>query len=39
MASIDKADIRLGFWIAVGFALFGLVTAAVQFALARVRRG
>lgn len=37
--AVDKADIRLGFWIAVGFFLFGLLTAAVQFALARARRG
>jgi hypothetical protein len=39
MASVNKPDIKLGFLIAFGFFLFGLVTAAAQLILAKARRG
>jgi len=38
MATIDKSDIKLGFWIAFGFFLFGLVLALAQYATLKVRR-
>jgi len=37
MARIDTRDVKLGFWIAVGFALFGVVLAALQWAWTKVR--
>lgn len=39
MAAINKPDVKLGFWIALGFFLFGLVTAAAQMILAKARHG
>ena len=39
MASIDKPDIRLGFFIALGFFIFGLALALVQYMLMKVRGG
>jgi hypothetical protein len=33
MPKIDKPDVRLGFWIAAGFFLFGLVIAVVMWLL------
>jgi hypothetical protein len=37
--AIDKQDIKLGFWIAAGFFLFGLALAALQWAWTKVRKG
>jgi hypothetical protein len=39
MPQIDKADVKLGFWIAAGFFLFGLVLALLQWGWTRVRKG
>jgi len=35
--AIDKKDVRLGFFIALGFFLFGLLLAIAQFLLMKVR--
>ena len=37
MALVDKADVKLGFWIALGFFLFGLVMAVAQYLLLKMR--
>jgi hypothetical protein len=36
--AIDKADVRLGFWVAAGFFLFGLLLAAAQYLIGMARR-
>lgn len=33
MPRIDKPDVKLGFWIAAGFFLFGFVIAAIMWLL------
>jgi hypothetical protein len=33
MPTVNKPDVRLGFWIAAGFFLFGLVLAAIMWML------
>lgn len=35
--AVDKQDIRLGFYLALGFFLFGLLLAVAQYALMKVR--
>ena len=35
MAGIDKEDIRLGFWIGVGFLLLGLVLGLIRWLLSK----
>lgn len=35
--AIDKQDVKLGFWIALGFFLFGLAMAVVQYFLMKLR--
>lgn len=35
--AIDKADVKLGFYIALGFFLFGLLLAVAQYVLMKVR--
>lgn len=37
MPGAAKSDIKLGFWIAVGFLLLALVLVAVQMILSKVR--
>ena len=37
MPKIDKPDVKLGFWIAFGFFLFGLVLAAIMFVLRKAQ--
>jgi hypothetical protein len=37
--AVDKNNIKLGFWIAAGFFLFGLVLAALQWGFGKVRKG
>lgn len=39
MATVDKANIKLGFWIAAGFFIFGLIMAVIQYTLMRARGG
>lgn len=36
--AINKSDISLGFWIAVGFFIFGLVMALAQYMMTRLRQ-
>jgi len=38
MAVVDSRDVKLGFWIALGFFLFGLALAAVQWGWTKVAR-
>lgn len=38
MPAIDKSDIKLGFYVAAGFFLFGLVLAIAQYILMRMRQ-
>ncbi len=35
MASIDKADIKLGFWIGVGLMLLGIVLGLIRWLLSK----
>lgn len=35
--AIDKKDIKLGFYIALGFFLFGLVLAIAQYLMLKIR--
>ena len=37
MVSVNKADIKLGFWVAAGFFLFGALLAAAQYVLMKLR--
>ena len=37
MALVDKADVKLGFWIALGFFLFALVMAVGQYLMMKMR--
>lgn len=37
--AIDKQNVKLGFWIALGFFLFGLLLAAAQWGFGKVRKG
>lgn len=38
MAIINKDQAKLGFWVAFGFFLFGLVLAAAQWGFGKVRK-
>lgn len=35
--AIDKKDVRLGFYLALGFFLFGLMLAVLQYVLMKLR--
>jgi hypothetical protein len=37
MPGSAKSDVKLGFWIALGFFLFGLVMAVAQYMLLKLR--
>lgn len=39
MPLLNKDKISLGFWVAIGFFLFGLIVAAAQYLLMRAERG
>lgn len=37
--AVNKNDVKLGFWIAFGFFLFGLLLAVAQYGLTKLRHG